>query len=341
MTAAIPDRRSSCASTLSLLVAVPLYLLSLLMISGMGTGDSLSRGLSSAFAAISQFLLWLPLGAFVALSCAKGGISGRMMGGVAAALVLAALACLWAIGEMDRPDWAASAPALLPVLALAFGLWASRQSGGFRRLPTIGFAAAALALMAVPLIHYLIWTPIREREYARWDAEQAEQERRTAAEAREKEARFRRLGPQSRLDDYLPFLDIEEQHSQEAIAGASALPSRQADAERLVAGSTPLDQLEPLHQLGLQASPALCEAYRRRIGRLSAEISAANPEWGSVLNLVRNHLPNLRWFIAQGCDLRPEVRRMRGLAGPLAGQYGWEDLLQELDQVLGTPTAAG
>jgi len=337
MEVAGPDRWSSCASTLSLLLAIPFYLLSLLMIADIGTGDAATRGLGSAFAFILQFLLWLPLGAFVALSCARGAISGRLMALIGLALVVSAFACLWAIAEMSRPDWAAVTPALLPLAAAAFGLWAGRSTGERARPVMIGFGVAAVALMAVPLIHSLIWAPIREREYQALVRENAERERREAAAREEKEARFRRLGVNSRLDDFLPFLDITEQHYEETLAGAKVLPSRQADAERLVAGATGLDQLETLHALELEATPTLCEAYRRRIARASIEVSAANVEWGSALSVIRDHLPNLRWFIGQGCDLRPEVRRIRMLAAPLAPQYGWEDLLQGLDELLRTP----
>lgn len=332
------ERHRSCAGMLGLAVAAALYLLCALMINDLGASDGVGNSLTSFFATLAAFLLWLPLGAFVALSCAQGRMPGRAVAAVTASLILAAFASAWATGQMGRPGWLAVSPLLLPPLAVAFALWAKGYAGiavPLRKGAAAAFAVAALALMLPPLVNHIRMAPIRARELAEAERYYAEEQRRAEAAARAREARFRSLGPDSRLDDYLPFLGAAEASGPAAVAGARLLRTRQADAERLIRELPSLEQLVRMHELDLAPSPPLCDSYRARMDAGLAELVPQNADWASTLAMFRDQLPNLGWLTAGGCDLRPQIARLRQRADALtAASGGWPDLMGPLDELL-------
>jgi hypothetical protein len=331
------ERQRSCAAVFALILAAALYLMSGLMISDLGGSDGVGNSVTSLFATLLAFLLWLPLGAFVALSCAQGRMPGRGVAAVTVLLVLAPFAAAFATAQMSRPSWLAVTPLLLPPLAVGFALWAKGYAGfaaTVRKGAGSAFALAALALMMPPVIHEIRMAPIRARAEAEAERQFAEEQRRAAAAAQAREARFRSLGPHSRLDDYLPYLGLHEERGAAAVAGARRLPTRQADAERLIQGQPSLEQLVRMHELDLDASPALCEAYRARMNASLAELVPQNDDWPSVLAMFRDQLPNLGWLTGDGCDLQPQIIRLRERTDVLTRQSPWSDLTGPLDELL-------
>jgi hypothetical protein len=303
-----------CLAIVAIVAAILLYLFSVLLVFEIGSGDAHSRALSSGFAMLAQLLMW-PLIALIVLLRVTPAAPGAWLGWTGLLLVIGGTAgATVGIGMMGRPDLLLLLPPLLlPPLALGYAFWApslARCDEKQRKRAAIAFILVALPLIAAPLAVYGKWVADTPEREARWAREQAEAERRAAAELAAEEARFAALGPGSRLDDVLPFL--ETSRYAEAKALIPTLESRQPDAVRLVAAAPDLSWLDGLHDFGLDpADPALCRAYGGRIeARLREAIRPnAHQEWMTME--LESQLPNLRWFVAGGCDLSGPLRNLR------------------------------
>lgn len=133
-------------------------------------------------------------------------------------------------------------------------------------------------------------------------------EAKTQREAREGEAAaFAALGPDSSLDDYLPFLR-NRVFADRALEGVQKVKSRQADALVLLE-KRPLSELSELWQWNVLATREMCEAYG------NAFLTAANridPARGDPINAAIDlewQMPNLKWMIGSKCDLSGPLER--------------------------------
>lgn len=329
-----PRKGMSCLMVLSLAVAVPFYLISILLLVDIGGGDAHSRGLAQGLSIVAQLVMWVPLGLVVLVCVASARLPG-WIATVGVALVLpGAAAAVTAIGMMSRPGLLAVPPVVLPLLALLFGMWARTQapSGTRARNAAIAFAIVALPLIIGPFVAYGLWVagaPEREAEWARM---QAEQERQTRADAAAETARFRALGPQSRLDDVLPFL--QGTYSEQARALIPTLNSGSADAARLLDGGTDLYEFDRLHEFGLEMRPDLCRAYRTRLDTKLREASRGRENMQSAVFELQSQLSNIRWFTTSGCDLSAQVRNLAAAVRMLPAEYGLQNYAGELDALL-------
>ena len=303
----------SCATLVSIILAVPLYLLSLPLIFSIGTGDAHSRALTPAFAMLLQVLMWALLSLFVLMRILGVRLPGHVLA-LGALLVLGGVAgSTVGIGMMSDPDLLVLPPVLLPVLALFFAAWAPRQNWtetANRNPIVIGLGLAATLLIAAPFVAYGKWVADAPEREAEWARQQTEQERIAAANAAEGEARFRALGAQSRLDDVLPFLSSGRY--QETLALIPTLNSRQADAARMIAIHADLSLFTTLSDFGLDpAEPGLCRAFGTRINTEVQEAMrpGANQQW--MATGLESQLANMRWFVAGGCDLSGPIRNLR------------------------------
>ena len=293
-----------------LFAAILIYLLSLTGISSLGGSDSLGNSLSSAFAVFVEFVLWLPILAFIALSCRAGRQSGAVL---AAGLVLGVVAMvlsLWAIGLMARPNWVRITPTAMPPLALLFGVWA-RFSGRWpklwRRLSEIAFLLLFLAGIAPVFIEQQrqdAAAPAREAQRQKQEADYA----RSEAEAKARyEAEFHALGPDSRLEQLLPY--VMSEFETQALAKIRSLNSREADAVRLLDGGAELSDFRRLPDYNIEVTPELCRAYRARIDAKIGEFRPTDPGNDPSVEL-ETHFDVIRWFQANGCDMAPQAARI-------------------------------
>ena len=214
---------------------------------------------------------------------------------------------IWAAGLMRTPSWVRITPTALPPLALLYGIWvpfgATWPARG-RRLALIAFIGLAAAA-ALPVI-------IEQR---RWDAAAPEREaamNRAVAEegdfAARYEAEFRALGPDSRLEQFFPFLGGE--HDAEAIVRIRALRSAQADAVRLLDGdTTELYEFRRMPEFGLSVTPELCASYRRRIARKLAGLGPGDPDANAIAELA-TYIENFRWLHGNGCSMADQAAQV-------------------------------
>lgn len=316
----------------ALLLSAGLYLFVAVAISEFGQSDAAGNGMAQGFAFLAMLALWLPLGLFVLLACIRARVGGAVIAGALLLLITAAMASLTAITLARRPDWLAISPYALPPFVALFGLWMLFQTRRPATLRLAAFAVAGIALMMPAAIGKWQWdagAPQRAADMAR---AQAEHERAQAEEERAYEARFRALGPQSRLDDYLDFL--AGPFAGETLAGIRALPSRTADAARMLRDGADLYEFERLHEFDLDAAGPLCDAYRARLDGQLAEANPARPGWREVPGSLRQQMENLRWFAGQGCDLSAQLRNLAAAEGMLPAEWRLPGYAEEIAALL-------
>lgn len=334
--AASPSRRlDGCVTVAGLLVAAGLYLVSLLLLIDLGGGDGLSRAIGQLVAMAAHLLAWLMLGLVVLTSLAPARVPGKIMALGIALVLCGAAGSLTAIGMMSRPSLLVLPPLLLPPLVASFGFWARTQAQTRKQdRVALAFALVAVPLIAAPFVAYADWRA-GEPGQARWAREQAEAERHAATEAAADTARFRALGPQSRLDDALPFLATGR--DEETLAVIRSLNSGEADAARLLDAGTELTSLDRIHEFGFTADPALCRAYRAWLDAKLRDTNPARPAWQSVPFELQSQLPNLRWFMANNCDVSDQIRNLGAAVRMLPPDWDLGSFGGDLDAILRAP----
>src|SRR5262249_31363795 len=130
-------------------------------------------------------------------------------------------------------------PVLLPPLIAAYAVWARLPSlhGTLKPIATSS-VVGALVVMLIALPFAARWyadrpDPEREARIAtEFKARQAEEERRYREEREQEAAAFARLGPESSVMDYLPYLagNLRER----AAEGIKKVKSRQTDIVMLL-----------------------------------------------------------------------------------------------------------
>jgi hypothetical protein len=276
--------------------------------SGYGAGDSLD----AAFVAIFAIALWIVLAGLMLVAFKNGKMPEWA---AIAALVLLPLsghasftaASIYATNH----DWTWLVPVLAPPVIVVYALWI-RIPALVAALPE-EFASALAGGALVALIaasafaSYLdeLAAPARQEKLQAAYKEQLAEDAKTAAEDRARdEARFAALGPDSPLSDYLEYLNGSDARVPQAMEGARHARRRQADAVALLGEQDGLVHMREMWQLDIAATPALCAAYNAALGKSALKIDPSySNRLGEAIDL-EFQLPNLKWLVAQHCDLR-------------------------------------
>lgn len=300
------DQRKSLAWTgleaACLIAALLLYLLSLSGMASRGQSDPAGNALQAAFDVAVEFLLWLPLTAFVALRARRHGT----LLAVGVVLCLAGMVLsIWALGLLDQGRWVRLAPTALPPLVMLYGLWApfgARWPPLWRKLVLAAFIGLGAAASVSVLVAQQRWDAAAPERAAAYEKTQADYRRQEAEAAAQREAEFRALGPGSRLEQFFTWLHSD--HEEEALAMIRALPSRQADAVRLLDdGDTELFEFRRMPEFGLTATSELCQSYRRRIAGKLAGFDPNDPNTNDIATELATYIDNFRWLHANGCNM--------------------------------------
>jgi hypothetical protein len=328
------------AGTIALLsLAVLLYAAMLSCLADAPGGDAFGRGLALAYAAFIGGLLWLVLAALLIVA----GVKGRIPAWAAVGLVvLLPLSCgaVWmasdAVGHGDASAfWVA---ALLPPLYALYALWA--------RLPVLHarlhgavvsavLGAAIVVLTAAPFValtRAALPDPARDARLAELAKAQEEQRAQEQQAARDRdEAEFARLGPDSALESYLLYLHTET-YGARARAGIGQLKNRQADAIGLLQKGRLLD-LWDLRELDLSPTADLCQAYGAALTGAAGKVAKTQSNYLGVAIDLEGQLPNMRWLIANRCDLGQPLGLLAGNVRAVADSSrmtGFADALDAL-----------
>jgi hypothetical protein len=294
-------------------LALVLYALCFANVVGSRGTDAAGRGMALAFAAIIGLVLWVVLASLFVLAYANGRLP---VWAAAAAVVLLPLSAIAAVSAMglaeERGPWLMAAPVLLPLLLAIYGLWA-RLSGWhaiFPAVPTsIVLGGAIVLLTAVPLALIAVeMMPNAARDAARAEQDRVREEelhQHAQRASEEEEARFRRLGPDSSLGDYLQYLPPGATASKEALAGARLVRTRATDAVTLLKQGK-IDELQDLWRLDIDPA-AICEAYGAALRTEAFKIDGMRSDYLAVAIDLERQLPNVKWLAAARCDIGEAV----------------------------------
>jgi hypothetical protein len=318
-----PSRAPPVGAVLLAVLAGLFYAAYLAGLHDAGRSDAAGNGITDAFIALFGALLW---GALIGLSLVAFK-NGKMPAWAAVgALVLVPIACYASFVSADlyarQRGWALIVPVLLPPLIVLYALWIRIPALVATVSETIAsvLAGCALAVLIAASIgtSYLdsLAAPARqEAQQAAYEQMRAEQERVSAEDRARDEAKFASLGPASSLGDYLEYLNGSDSRAAQAMEGARHANSRQADVEALLKSGRRLTDLRELWQLNVEATPALCNAYRVSLAGAALKIDPSySNRLGEAIEL-EFQLPNLKWLVGARCDLKDVLtdlaRRLR------------------------------
>jgi hypothetical protein len=272
-----------------------------------GGESSLAASLSYLYALVSGVLLWVVLGILLWSGWRNGGMPRWAGIGAGVLFGLSGIAAAVATGlSYSYPEgWLILVSESLPPLIALYAIWARLPALHAVLRPDIT-SGALLGVIAVVIIATL---PLWYLDALQFLARMArEDEANNAFIAQREQAKFQRLTPDSPLLDYLEMgLDREL-----AVAGARQVTSRQSDAVMLLKEGK-IGRLENLWRFDLEATPALCEAFG---AALHKEIEDELNDGYLKINL-EVQLPNMKWLVAEHCNLDDGVTAAETRIRPL------------------------
>jgi hypothetical protein len=293
-------------------------------------GEPASNAIQEAFDELIRgvliLLLWIVLAILLFLRGKGQKMPPQALVAAAILLPLSGVAAIYATDlYASYAGWAIVVPALLPPLIALYAMW--------MRLPVLHAALPAKIINAATWGAILVLTiaPLRlsvidKRIYAAGESErQRQREAYLAANERQAQrneqnrerektdarepaiARFQALTSDSSLSDYLDALDSytyyapDEAGHDETPAKGRRIKSRQADAVALLKEGR-IRRMEELWNLDIEATPAVCAAYRDALRHEAAELDPMSIDFARV-NVIGGQLPNLKWLVKEHCDL--------------------------------------
>lgn len=311
-----PQQPGGCALAL---LAAALAVYAIILFGGLmpqGQHDP-QGGVAMGLFMLLEIPLWLLLGAFAWWMLKDADLPQPVLIGGALLLLLCAYASLEAFNVIgltgERGVGPVLALSLLPLIALGFAAWARSSAGEPDRrriMVASGFGLAAIVLVASVML--------ADRDYhGQVAADRAE----ANAEDQRRDAALDALlaSPDTRLEQLLEYIydegpprpagGMSGERGARAREGIWRLPSRQADAMRLLARPDGLERLESMSGFNLAVTPELCRAYDESLGRLIGGLTAGNAELDTAVRGISRQENNLRWLLAGGCDLSPAIDR--------------------------------
>jgi len=206
-------------------------------------------------------------------------------------------------------------PILAPLLMLAYVVWALFP--GLRTLVPSATAGGIvcggvlmLSLVALPTVTKS-WRGAEQRNAQANAAAQAYAEKEKERESKENEewtAKFEKLPADASLFQLSEFTRHGKELRNKAFQAMRNRPSRQADAEDLLVQGSSWPLLE-LPELGLEATPSLCELARKFLANCAKSISPPVPgrpyDWEKAL--VDPYLTTMQWLVEHHCDCAAEL----------------------------------
>jgi hypothetical protein len=297
-------------TTVLLVIASLLYIAFLANLFGLRGGDAMGRGMAMGFAAVIGLLLWLVLASLFAVAIFKGQMPSYAVAAAIVLLPLSAIAAASATGLYgDRyGDWLLIVPIALPLMLALYGLWARFPPLHEALAPTPTTAAMGLVialLTAVPLVltvREFAPDPARDAAQAAIQKAQEESMEKSRQDAlAEEAAQFARLGPDSSLDDYLPFLAPGLPRFEEAVAGVRLARSRSQDAATLLKEGR-IGELAELWRFEVDAA-TVCAAYGQALKVQAGGISRTRSDYLRTAMDLEAQLANIEWLVAARCNL--------------------------------------
>jgi hypothetical protein len=279
------------------------------------SSDAAGNALSDAFAAMFAGALWIALAVLLVMARVGGAMVSWAPWALFALVPAGLVAFFMAMGRVGEGDQSALAVVIaLPALLILYAGWA-RFPALHATLRPVGTSAVLLAVVGVLSVgtiavslHARVPSPHARADYAAAESVRLDEAAKTERRTREEEtAAFAKLGPDSHLADYLPYLR-NRAFADRALEGIQKVKTRQEDAIALI-DQRPLADLTELSEWNLLATREMCEAYGNAFLAAANRITKARSDYLSQAIDLEWQMPNLKWMIGSKCDLSGPLER--------------------------------
>ncbi len=279
------------------------------------SSDAAGNAMSDAYAAMFAGALWIALAVLLVM----GAVGGRMASWAPWALLglvpMAIVASFLAMGRFGQGDKSALIVVVaLPALLILYAVWARFPvlHGVLKppRTSAVLLSLAGVLSIAAIAVDWNVRVPSPQARTDYQESEKARMEEAAKADRQKRErqaAAFAKLGPDSHLADYLPYLH-NRAFADRALEGIQKVKSRQEDAVALL-NQHPLGDLTELSQWNVLATREMCEAYSNAFLAAASRITKARSDYLSAALDLEWQMPNLKWLIGSKCDLSGPLER--------------------------------
>lgn len=297
------------------LVTCLLFVITAATVSYSRSSDAAGNAMSDTFAAMFAGALWIALAVLLVMAAVGGAMVFWAPRTLFVLVPVALVAFFLAMGRFGEGDRSALIVVMaLPPLLILYAGWA-RFPALHGILKPARISAVLLSLVGVLSIGAIAAglparppSPHARTDYAAAESARMQEAAKGDRQAHEREAAaFARLGPDSHLADYLPWLR-KPTFAERALEGIQKVKTRQEDAVALV-NQRPLAELTELWQWNVLATREMCEAYGNAFLAAANRITKARRDDLSAATDLEWQLPNLKWIIGSRCDLSGPLER--------------------------------
>lgn len=297
-----------------LVVTCLLFVITAETVANSRSSDAAGNAMSETFAALLAGALWIALSVLLVMAA----VGGRMVFWAPWALLVLVPAALvsffLAMGRFGEGDRSAMIVVIaLPALLILHAAWARFPAlhGMFKPAHT-SVLLSLVGVLSIAMIsvgwHARVPTPQARADYQDSEKTRMEGTAKVEREDREREAAaFAKLGPDSHLADYLPYLH-NRAFTDRAPEGMQKVKTRQEDAIALL-NQHPLADLTELWQWNVLATREVCEAYGNAFLAAANRITKARSDYLSAAMDLEWQMPNLKWILGSKCDLSGPLER--------------------------------
>lgn len=297
------------------LVTCLLFAITAATVADSRSSDAAGNAMSDAFAAMFAGALWIALAVTLVMAAVGGAMPFWAPWALFMLVPAAIVAFFLAVGRFGEGDKSAMIVVIaLPALLILYAAWVRFPAlhGVLKPARTSAVLLSLLGVLSIAAIA-VNWHARMPGPQARADYQEAEKTRMEEAAKAERQTReraaaaFAKLGPESHLADYLPYLR-NRAFADRALEAIQKVKTRQEDAIALL-NQRPLADLTELWQWNVLATREMCEAYGNAFLAAANGISKARSDYLSAAMDLEWQMPNLKWILGAKCDLSGPLER--------------------------------
>jgi hypothetical protein len=297
------------------LVTCLLFVITAATVADSRSSDAAGNAMSDALTAMFAGALWIALAVLLVMAAVGGAMVSWAPSALFVLVPVALVAFFLAMGRFGEGDTSALIVVMaLPPLLILYAGWARFPAlhGMLKPARTSAVVLSLVGVLSVGAIaagrHARLPSPHARTDYAAAESARMQEAAKGDREAHEREAAaFARLGPDSHLADYLPYLR-KPTFAERALEGIQKVKTRQEDAVALV-NERPLADLTELWQWNVLATREMCEAYGNAFLAAANRVTRTNGDYLGAATDLEWQMPNLKWIIGAKCDLSGPLER--------------------------------
>ena len=279
------------------------------------SSDAAGNAMSDTLSAMFAGALWIALAVLLVMAAVGGAMLSWAPRTLFVLVPVAVIAFFFAMGRFGEGDKSALIAVIaVPSLLILYAAWARFPvlHGVLKPPRTSAVLLSLVGVLSVGTIavdwNVRLTSPQARAEYQESEKARMEGAAKVGRQERERDvAAFARLGPASRLADYLPYLH-DRAFADRALEGIQKVKTRQEDAVALL-NQRPLADLTELWEWNVLATREMCEAYGNAFLASANRITKARSDYLGAATDLEWQMPNLKWILGSKCDLSGPLER--------------------------------